>query len=82
MLAATAALLLPATASPAFSPRALVAGRGAIPPRYLAWYQGAARTCPGLRREVLAGIGTMESDNGPPGAAGPGPGGAPGVRIG
>ena len=64
MLAGTAALLLPATASPAFSPRALVAGLGAIPPRYLAWYQGAARTCPGLRWEVLAGIGTMESDNG------------------
>src|ERR1700722_2850266 len=62
MLAATAALLLPA--SPAFSPRALVAGLNAIPPRYLAWYQGAARTCPGLRWEVLAGIGTMESDNG------------------
>jgi Transglycosylase SLT domain len=64
MLASTAALLLPATVSPAFSPRALVAGLGAIPPRYLAWYQGAARTCPGLRWEVLAGIGTMESDNG------------------
>ena len=62
MLAGTGALLLPA--SPAFSPRALVAGLGAIPPRYLAWYQGAARTCPGLRWEVLAGIGTMESDNG------------------
>jgi membrane-bound lytic murein transglycosylase B len=64
MLAATAALLLPAAAPPAFSPRALVSGLAAIPPRYLAWYQAAARTCPGLRWEVLAGIGTMESDNG------------------
>jgi Transglycosylase SLT domain len=64
MLAATGALLLPAAAPPAFSPRALVSGLAAIPPRYLAWYQAAARTCPGLRWEVLAGIGTMESDNG------------------
>jgi Transglycosylase SLT domain len=63
MLAATGALL-PAAAPPAFSPRALVSGLAAIPPRYLAWYQAAARTCPGLRWEVLAGIGTMESDNG------------------
>ena len=62
MLAGTGALLLPA--SPALSTRALVAGLGAIPPRYLTWYQGAARTCSGLRWEVLAGIGTMESDNG------------------
>lgn len=66
----TAALLLPAT--PGFSPRALVAGLAAppagylaaIPARYLAWYQAAARTCPGLEWEVLAGIGTIESDNG------------------
>ena len=64
MLAATGALLLPAAAPPALSPRALVSGLPAIPPRYLAWYQAAARTCPGLRWEVLAGIGTMESDNG------------------
>ena len=64
MLAATGALLLPAAAPPAFSPRALVSGLAAIPPRYLAWYRAAARTCPGLRWEVLAGIGTMDSDNG------------------
>jgi Transglycosylase SLT domain len=36
----------------------------AIPGRYLTWYRAAARTCPGLTWEVLAGIGTMESDNG------------------
>jgi Transglycosylase SLT domain len=35
-----------------------------IPGRYLTWYRAAARTCPGLTWEVLAGIGTMESDNG------------------
>ncbi|HEV2260120.1 MAG TPA: hypothetical protein VGS06_43995 [Streptosporangiaceae bacterium] len=57
MLATTGALLLPAAAPPAFSPRALVSGLAAIPPRYLAWYQAAARTCPGLRWEVLAAHG-------------------------
>jgi hypothetical protein len=37
---------------------------GTIPARYLTWYRDAARTCPGLSWQVLAGIGTMESDNG------------------
>ncbi len=35
-----------------------------IPPNYLAWYQQAAATCPGLPWTVLAAIGTIESDNG------------------
>jgi hypothetical protein len=35
-----------------------------IPAAYLAWYMDAARTCPGLPWSVLAGIGTVESDNG------------------
>jgi hypothetical protein len=35
-----------------------------IPPRYLTLYRQAARTCPGLSWPVLAGIGTVESDNG------------------
>jgi hypothetical protein len=35
-----------------------------IPARYLTLYRQAARTCPGLSWPVLAGIGTMESDNG------------------
>jgi len=35
-----------------------------IPPAYLALYMNAARTCPGLPWSVLAGIGTVESDNG------------------
>src|SRR6202035_499324 len=37
---------------------------GGVPGRYLTWYRAAARTCPGLSWEVLAGIGTMESNNG------------------
>ena len=40
------------------------AAAAAIPPAYLALYVGAARTCPGLPWTVLAGIGTVESDNG------------------
>jgi cell wall-associated NlpC family hydrolase len=40
------------------------AARTGIPADYLAWYMAAARTCPGLPWTVLAGIGTVESDNG------------------
>jgi membrane-bound lytic murein transglycosylase B len=39
-------------------------GLAAIPAAYLTWYKEAARTCHGLAWEVLAAIGTMESDNG------------------
>jgi cell wall-associated NlpC family hydrolase len=35
-----------------------------IPASYLAWYSGAAQTCPGLPWSVLAGIGEVESDHG------------------
>ena len=35
-----------------------------IPPDYLLWYMESAQTCPGLPWSVLAGIGTVESDNG------------------
>jgi cell wall-associated NlpC family hydrolase len=35
-----------------------------IPAGYLVWYMNAAQTCPGLPWSVLAGIGTVESDNG------------------
>ena len=35
-----------------------------IPPSYLVLYIEAAQTCPGLPWGVLAGIGTIESDNG------------------
>jgi hypothetical protein len=45
------AAVLPASAAP-------------IPARYLTLYRHAARTGPGLSWPVLAGIGTMESDNG------------------
>jgi Transglycosylase SLT domain len=40
------------------------AGLAAIPASYLTWYKEAAQTCRGLAWEVLAAIGTMESDNG------------------
>ena len=48
--------------------------RASIPADYLTWYMGAAITCPGLPWSVLAGIGTVESDNGQSRA--------PGVRSG
>jgi hypothetical protein len=38
--------------------------RADIPADYLIWYLDAAQTCPGLPWSVLAGIGTVESDNG------------------
>ncbi len=37
---------------------------GDIPPAYLALYEAAAATCPGLPWAVLAGIGKVESDHG------------------
>jgi hypothetical protein len=40
------------------------ASAGPIPAGYLTLYRQAARTCPGLTWEVLAGIGTVESANG------------------
>jgi len=40
------------------------AARADIPPRYLVWYQRAARTCPGLPWTVLAAVGKVESDHG------------------
>jgi len=43
---------------------AAAAAQPRIPHHYLAWYKAAARTCRGLSWQVLAGIGTMESDNG------------------
>jgi hypothetical protein len=38
--------------------------RESIPPAYLALYQAAARTCPGLPWTVLAGIGAVETRHG------------------
>jgi hypothetical protein len=64
LLALTAVLLVPAGRPPVLSPRALISGLAAIPASYLTWYKQAARTCPGLHWEILAGIGTIESDNG------------------
>ena len=65
LVMALPAAALPAMAAPlAARPQTLIADLNAIPARYLAWYQAAARTCPGLSWGVLAGIGTIESDNG------------------
>lgn len=64
LLALTAVLLLPAAGPLPLGPRALISGLAAIPASYLTWYKQAARTCPGLHWEILAGIGTIESDNG------------------
>ena len=44
--------------------KASALARQDIPPSYLAWYMGAARTCPGLPWSVLAGIGKVESNHG------------------
>ena len=62
----------PAPAPPAVQPTApsglsgavTAAAEAFIPANYLTWYMGAAQTCPGLPWSVLAGIGTVESDNG------------------
>jgi len=40
------------------------AGRAEVPAAYLALYEQAAASCPGLGWEVLAGIGSVESDHG------------------
>ena len=43
---------------------ATAAAAALIPAGYLVLYEDAAQTCPGLPWSVLAGIGTVESDNG------------------
>jgi hypothetical protein len=48
--------------SPTAGPSAMA--RSDIPPKYLSYYIGAAKTCPGLPWQVLAGIGSIESDHG------------------
>jgi Transglycosylase SLT domain len=50
--------------APAPAPLPCRASRGDIPCDYLALYQAAARTCPGLSWPLLAGIGKVESDHG------------------
>lgn len=62
-------LVVSATATPSTAATGLPGSASAValadvPPSYLALYLGAARTCPGLPWGVLAGIGTVESDNG------------------
>jgi Transglycosylase SLT domain len=71
LMLAGAALLPPEAVSAAGAVRTAFGGPrpagdliASIPANYLTWYVQAARTCPGLTWEVLAGIGTMESNNG------------------
>jgi cell wall-associated NlpC family hydrolase len=54
------------TAPSGLSGAATPAAEALIPADYLTWYMDAAQTCPGLPWSVLAGIGTVESDNGEP----------------
>lgn len=61
IVTALVALLLPGGQAAAAAP---------IPARYLTLYRQAARTCRGLTWPVLAGIGTVESDNGQSAARG------------
>jgi cell wall-associated NlpC family hydrolase len=68
MLLAAGGESSPLAVSTAAAPTALAQDN--IPADYLAWYQAAALTCPGLSWQVLAGIGTVESDNGQSGASG------------
>jgi cell wall-associated NlpC family hydrolase len=61
--------LVSAAATPSTASAGLAGGPSAlaladIPPSYLVLYLDAAQTCPGLPWGVLAGIGTVESDNG------------------
>jgi hypothetical protein len=53
-----------APARTGLSGAATAVARADIPPDYLIWYMDSAQTCPGLPWSVLAGIGTVESDNG------------------
>jgi len=71
------ALLLLVTAEPATGQASTglaggpsVTALSDIPPNYLTLYMSAAQTCPGLPWGVLAGIGTVESDNGQSNAVG------------
>ena len=66
-------LLVTASSSPPSAKLTSATGLGGSPTRlarvdipadYLISYLGAAQTCPGLPWSVLAGIGTVESDNG------------------
>jgi membrane-bound lytic murein transglycosylase B len=64
VVAVGVAALIPAGRATAATAGAAPSGLAAIPVSYLTWYKEAARTCRGLAWEVLAAIGTMESDNG------------------
>ena len=60
----TGFLGIPLTFAPDDAPSAGAADAAGIPPNALAAYRRVAASCPGLRWEVLAGIGQVESGHG------------------
>ena len=74
-LLVTAFLGIPLVFAPGDLPPAAAAGSAGMPAGALAAYQRAASTCAGLRWELLAGIGQVESGHGTSGGAAIGPDG-------
>lgn len=72
---ATALLGIPLAFAPGDLPPAARTGGEGVAPVVLAAYQRAAGTCPGLRWELLAGIGQVESGHGASGGAAAAPDG-------
>jgi cell wall-associated NlpC family hydrolase len=64
LLFLVSATATPSTAATGLAGRPSAVAVADIPPDYLTLYLDAAQTCPGLPWGVLAGIGTVESDNG------------------
>lgn len=72
----TAFFGIPLAFAPGDLPPTSTMGGAGMSPVVLAAYQRAAATCPGLRWELLAGIGQVESGHGASGGAAVGPDGA------
>ena len=64
LVAASADAPVPTAGSDSLPGEPVTLTGAGIPADYLAWYVSAARTCPGLPRPVLAGIGKVETDHG------------------
>lgn len=74
-LVLTGFLAIPLAFAPGDLPPAAATGSAGVPAAALAAYQRAAATCTGLRWELLAGIGQVESGHGTTGGAAIGPDG-------
>jgi hypothetical protein len=74
-LVLTGFLGIPLAFAPGDIPPAAATGSSAVPAVVLAAYQRAATTCAGLRWELLAGIGQVESGHGSNGGSAAGPDG-------